>query len=136
MRSRHRNCSRIAVAAMPSDRSTVQFRSSLMRVVIVHESPRPCLALAEALRASCVVRMACSLGELREQIGLLDRLACVVCVSSRALRARDARDEAVRLGVAPERIVVLGLEELAQHELALAIVREAMTTFHPQRPAA
>ena len=42
----------------------------------------------------------------------------------------------MRLGVAPERIVVMGLEELAQPDLALATVGEVMATFDPQRPAA
>lgn len=104
-----------------------------MRVVIVHESPRPCIALAEALRGRYVVRMVHALGELRDQLGLLERLACVVCVSGPGLRARDARDEALRLGVAPERIIVVGLDEL---ESALARVRDAVASFDPERPAA
>lgn len=116
---------------MPTDTPTVQFRSSLVRVVIVHESPRPCFALADALRGRYVVRMAHALGDLRDQLGVLERLACVVCISGRKLRALDVRDEAVRLGVAPERIVVLGLEELEPMARALVTIREAIESFDP-----
>ena len=83
------------------------------------------------LRGRYVVRMAHALGDLRDQLGVLERLACVVCISGRKLRALDVRDEAVRLGVAPERIVVLGLEELEPLDRALVTIREAIESFDP-----
>ena len=102
---------------MANDTPTIQFRSSLMRVLIVHDSPRPCLGLADALRSQAVVRMAHALGEIREQIGVVARLGCLVCIPSNGMRAREVHEEATRLGITPDRIVFADVEHLCDAEV-------------------
>ena len=114
---------------MPNDAPTVQYRCSVVRVVIIHENPRPCFAVADALRARYVVRMAHALAELPEQIGLVERLACVVCINGARLRARDVRDEVVRCGVPQERIVFVDLEEFANLGAVLETIVKVADAF-------
>ena len=85
-----------------------------MRVLFVHDSPRSCLPVAEVLRSRHVVRLATALPDIRDEMGLVAKLACVVCVPSAKLRAVDVHEEVVRLGVPAERILVMSVDELAQ----------------------
>lgn len=117
---------------MAAHTPTLQLRSSLMRVLVVHDDPRPVYALAEALRATYVVRNVHGLRELGEQAGLLERLGCIVCVPCRTMRSREVRDEALRMGLPPERIVYVGLDELARLDEVLETVRLVVESSAPR----
>ncbi|HEY1954447.1 MAG TPA: hypothetical protein VGH28_02525 [Polyangiaceae bacterium] len=114
---------------MPNETPTLSYRASVARVLIVHESPRPCFALADALRNRYVVRTVHTLAEVGAQIGLVDRLACVVCINGARLRGRDVRDEVVRWGVSQERIVFVTLAELGALEGVLATIEKVVEAF-------
>ena len=97
---------------MRSDTPTVREIPIPPRVVLLHDDPRPCFALADALRDRYVVRIVRSVDEIGENLGRMDHLARVVCVPGRKMRVQAMHDEIERLGVPAERVVVLGVEEL------------------------
>ncbi len=89
----------------------------LEALVIVHDDMRPCFRVAEELNDRHVVRIACTLPEIGTELGLVERLACIVCIPGRKLRAHDVHDEAVHLGVAPERILFVDLETIGHPDV-------------------
>ena len=104
---------------MFTDPPTARLRTSTLRVVIVHDDPRACLALADALGTSFVVRLAHGADEMVAQLAPMDRLTCVVGVLTTTLRARDIHAKFTACGGKPERLVFVTKNELASSPYAL-----------------
>ncbi len=72
------------------------------------------MALADALSHHYLARIACSLDEIRDEMGSAHRIVGVVCVPSRKLPAHEVHDEALRIGVPRDRVVFFDLQELEE----------------------
>lgn len=99
---------------MPSDTVTARMPAAFPRVVLVHDEMRACMPLADALRTSFGVRIAATVPEMVDQLGPLERLACVVCIPSPGVRARDVREAFIKAGGRADWLVVIDKDELVR----------------------
>jgi hypothetical protein len=104
-------------------------------VVVVHEEPRKCAPLHEALRNQHVVHVARDVEEMVEELGTATRLACIVCVASQKTDPREVRDYAVMGGAAAECIVFIGPDDLNRPEMIERTARVVESFRSPNRLA-
>jgi DNA-binding NarL/FixJ family response regulator len=102
----------------------------MMSVVVVHDEPRRCTRLHEALRNQHVVHVARNVDEMLEELGTATRLACIVCVASQKTNAREVRDHAVMQGAPAERIVFISTDDLGRPEMLERTAR-VVESFRP-----
>jgi hypothetical protein len=94
-----------------SDTPTVRMRA-IQRVVLVRDGTRPWRPFADSLMNEFAVRLATSATDMIEHLSPRDRLACI-CVVTDSIRMRDIHAALVLAGIEPERIVVVGADDLA-----------------------
>jgi hypothetical protein len=102
-----------------------------MRVLLAHDDPRSCIPLADALGRNYIVRIACSVADMRESV-LTSRATCVVCIPSKKLRAREVHEEALHMGIPPERVIFVDPEDLSRPE-AVAMTVTTLARFDAPR---
>jgi len=104
-------------------------------VVVVHDEPRQCTELHDALRNQHVVHVARDVDEMIEELGTATRLACIVCVASQNTNALEVRDHAVMGGAPAECIVFIGEDDLKRPEMIERTARVVESFRSPARLA-
>jgi hypothetical protein len=96
-------------------------------VVVVHDEPRRCAQLHDALRNQHVVHVARDVDEMIEELGTATRLACIVCVTSQKTDPLEVRDHALLGGASAEQIVFIGPDDLSRPEMIERTARVALS---------